>query len=368
MRNSKRIVVIHLGRKGAGPVYTLEMAKALRAQGHQVFYYASSTVENRKVVEKQNFEKRFFDTYSTGIEYVGSVLTWYKIKRVIDSIKRDNPDIVYSCMNDLWAPFIFPKLKGIVRVKTIHDVGIHEGSNSRFNKWWNNTNFKDAEKFVILSQKFVPKLVERGIAPEDIVVIPHAGFDYYAGLGVSKTEGTSGKNVLFFGRIDKYKGIEVLLKAMPKVIEAHPDVKLCIAGNGNMDAYAEGLESCKSNLDLQNRWIKDEEVAGFVSWADFVVLPYTHATQSGVIPLAYAFSKPVVATNVGCLDEQVIEGKTGLLVEGSNPEALADAMIEMLSDLPKMKAMGMYSNEYMQEHLTWEASASKFIEFIKKSL
>lgn len=364
MRNSKRIIVIHLGRKGAGPVYTLEMAKALYTQGYEVIYYASSTVENRQIVEKQSFEKRFFETYSTGIEYVSSVLTWYKIKRVVDSIKRDKPDIVYSCMNDLWAPFIFPKLKGIVRVKTIHDVGIHEGSNSRFNKWWNNTNFKDAEKFVILSQKFVPKLVERGIAQENILVIPHAGFDYYAGLSNSKSTKSAGRNILFFGRVDKYKGIEILLEAMPKVVEAYPDVKLCIAGNGNMDAYADGLANCKNNLDLQNRWIKDEEVAGFVSWADFVVLPYTHATQSGVIPLAYAFSKPVVVTNVGCLDEQVINGKTGYLVEGSNSEALADAMIEMLSDVAKMKAMGEYANKYMQEHLTWDASATKFIEFI----
>ena len=56
-----KIVVLHFGRKGAGPVYSLEMAKALLHIGHEVIYYASAYVENRKYVEKEEFEKRFFE-------------------------------------------------------------------------------------------------------------------------------------------------------------------------------------------------------------------------------------------------------------------------------------------------------------------
>lgn len=361
-----KIAIIHLGRKGAGPVYTLEMAKALHALGHEIFYYASSAVENRKVAEEQGFHKRFFDTYKSGIEYALSVISWYKIKRVIDTIKNDAPEVVYSCMNDLWAPFIFPRLKGITRVKTIHDVGIHEGNNSRFNIWWNNTCFKDAEQFVILSRKFVPKLVEKGIAEERIVVIPHAGFDYYTKLGTVQANKEQNPIILFFGRIDQYKGIGVLLQAFPKVLEKHPNAILRIAGNGNLQAEMPMIEQLKSNIDLQNRWIKDEEVSGLVEDAAFVVLPYTHATQSGVIPLAYAFSKPVVATNVGCLDEQVIEGETGYMCEGADPDGLAEAMVKMLDNIEHTKRMGHKANEYMKKYLTWDASAKSFESFIKR--
>lgn len=361
-----KIVVIHLGRKGAGPVYTLEMAKALHALGHEIFYYASSAVENRKVVETQEFHARFFDTYNSGLEYVFSIISWYKIKKVIDSIKNDAPDVVYSCMNDLWAPFIFPKLKGFTRIKTIHDVGIHEGNNSRFNIWWNNTCFKDAEKFVILSRKFVPKLVNKGISEERVVVIPHAGFDYYTKLGKVQTNKEENHIILFFGRIDQYKGIGVLLKALPMVLEKYPNTILRIAGNGNLQAEISMIEKFKANIDLHNRWIKDEEVSGLIEDATFIVLPYTHATQSGVIPLAYAFSKPVVATNVGCLDEQVVEGETGYMCEGSNPTALADAMIKMLDNIENTKKMGIKANQYMKKYLTWEASAKIFTDFISK--
>lgn len=363
-----KIAIIHLGRKGAGPVYMLEMAKALYSQGHEVLYYASDSVENRLIVEQQGFKTRFFATYNSKIDYLLSIVFLYKIKRVIDSIKNDNPDVVYSCMNDLWAPFIFPRLKGITRVKTIHDVEIHEGNNTKFNIWWNNTCFKDAERFVILSRKFVPKLLERGIFKEQIAVIPHAGFDYYTKFSSVQTNGLQNTNpiILFFGRIDLYKGISVLLRAFPKVLEKHPNAILRIAGNGNLQAEMPLIEQLKGNIDLHNRWIKDEEVNELFQDATFVVLPYTHATQSGVIPLAYAFSKPVVATKVGCLDEQVIEGETGYMCEGSDPIGLADGMIKMLDSIEQTKQMGFKANKYMKKYLTWEASAKLFIDFISK--
>ncbi len=108
-------------------------------------------------------------------------------------------------------------------------------------------------------------------------------------------------------------------------------------------------------------------MASFVRQTSVVVLPYTHATQSGVIPLAYAFAKPVVATNVGCLDEQVIDGKTGILVPSHDPIALANALIKILNNKIEIKKMGIYAHKYMQENLTWEASAKQLVNFISKN-
>ena len=360
-----KIAIIHLGRKGAGPVYTLEMAKALHSLGHQVYYYASSSVENRDIVERQAFQKRFFNTYSSKIQYFLSIITQYKIKRVVNTIKKDDPYVVYSTMNDLWAPFIFSMLKGVIRVKTIHDVGIHEGNNSIFNIWWNRTNFKDAERFIILSKKFIPKLVDRGINVEQIAVIPHAGFDYYAKLGTFHKIDPKNPIVLFFGRIDKYKGINILLQAWPMVLEKHNNAILRIAGNGNIQTELPIIKKYKNSIDLQNRWIKDREVSRLVEDAALVVLPYTHATQSGVIPLAYAFGKPVIATNVGCLDEQVIEGETGFICEASDAIALANTINMMLDNKEMTKEMGQKAYNYMKKYLSWEASAKLFVDLIK---
>ena len=126
------------------------------------------------------------------------------------------------------------------------------------------------------------------------------------------------------------------------------------------------IEHMSHSIDLHNRWIKDEEVSRLVEDAAFVVLPYTHATQSGVIPLAYAYSKPVIATNVGCLDEQVINGETGYICEPSNPNSLAEVINKMLANPEKTKQMGKNAYEYMRLNLTWEASAKLFIDFMSK--
>lgn len=358
-----KVAIIHFGKKGAGPAISFEMAKALKNLGNTVFYYASTNVENRSYVEDQKFEQRFFDTYTSKISYIKSVLFGNNIKKVISSIRVDNPDVIFSPMNDMWAPFLFPRLKGFLRIKTIHDVGVHEGNNSIVNKWWNNTNFKDAEKFVILSKKFVPELLKRGILLSNIDVIPHAGFDYYQRIA-TKINITQKNNILFFGRIDKYKGLNILLDAMPLITKEIPSVKLTIVGNGDLSPYSNQLSKVVNNVDVHNEWIKDEDVAGYISQAEILILPYTHATQSGVIPLAYAFSIPVIATDVGCLSEQVINKKTGYLIEKNNPEVLALSVIKMLNNRAEMKKMGQYAHQYMLDNLTWEASAKSLIKFV----
>lgn len=361
-----KIVIIHFGKKGAGPIFNFEMAKALHKAGHCVVVYASSKVENRKALEEQPFKTRFFETYFTKLEYLLSIITWYKIARVLSAIKKDNPDVVYSTMNDMWAPFIFPHITNAIRVKTIHDIGIHEGNDGRINKWWNNSNFKDADKYIVLSKKFVSALVERGIKEENVCVIPHAGFDYYL-KGNTQPYEVNCNLALFFGRIDQYKGLEYLIDAFELVLGQNHDAQLRIAGNGHISEEAMAkIKSMGTSIDLQNRWIKDEDVKELVKDAAFVVLPYTHATQSGVIPLAYAFSKPVIATRVGCLDEQVVDGETGYMINSKDVKELANK-ISMLLDNPSTTAeMGKNANDYMQKNLTWDASASLLLNFITK--
>lgn len=364
-----KIAILHFGRHGAGPVYSLEMAKALSAEGLDVVYYASSYVENRSAVEKTKFVSKFYKTYKSKIAYLLTIIFKRTISQIIKDINQEKPDVVYCPMNDLWTPFIFKKISSFMRVKTIHDVGVHEGNSSLFNRMWNESQFENSEKFIILSKGFLPILIKKGIERNRIQVIPHAGFDYYNEVGGTEITDNSIKNVentlLFFGRIDKYKGLGVLLKAMETVIEHNPKIVLLIAGNGDMSEYREQINKLGPNVIVINEWIKDNDVAGIVRRASAIVLPYIHATQSGVIPLAYAFSKPVIATNVGCLDEQVLDGETGFLVRGGDSEALSEAIIKLYDSPEQMKTMGKKARCYMKECLTWEASAKALKAFLK---
>ena len=275
-----------------------------------------------------------------------------------------NPDYVYSTLIHTWDPFLFPLLKPFKRIKTIHDANIHLGADSAYIKFMHKSQFKDAEKFIVLSKGFVPTLKEKGISENKILVLPHAGYTYYNGFGDGKPLNAR-PTILFFGRIEKYKGIGLALDTLEIIKQTVPNVILRIVGSGDILPYKEKIESQSDNIELFNKWIKDEEVASYIEDVDFVILPYIHATQSGVIPLSYAFKKPVLITNVGCLAEQVVEGVTGRVVDVVNAEETARVALELLSNREKTQKMGKDAYQYMEENLTWDASARNLINFLK---
>jgi len=139
---------------------------------------------------------------------------------------------------------------------------------------------------------------------------------------------------LFFGFVREYKGLRYLLEAMPQVL-ARTEMHLLVAGE-----FWEGKEECQEIIDrfdlgnsvtVVDRYIRNEEISVFFSAADVVVLPYVGVTQSAVVPLAYAFDRPVITTAVGDLPDIVQHHKTGLIVPPGDATALADALVRFFS-------------------------------------
>lgn len=143
---------------------------------------------------------------------------------------------------------------------------------------------------------------------------------------------------------------------MKQIAKQIPNATLVIVGNGDINPYKELIDGCIHNLELRVGWVEDNEVERYFKNVDFVVLPYTHASQSGVIPLSYAFGKPVIATKLGGLPEQVEEGKTGLLVDANDEAQLATAIITLLSDKNKLRQMKSSCYAYAVQN-TWDSSA-----------
>src|SRR5690606_3346166 len=133
--------------------------------------------------------------------------------------------------------------------------------------------------------------------------------------------------LLFFGFVRPYKGLDTLLHAMTLLRDT--GVFRSVVGEfwrGAAEArrmiHAHGLSS---RVERVSRYVPDEEAAQYFSRSDVVVLPYHSATGSGVIPLAYHYGKPVIATQVGGLPDVVVDGDTGLLVEARSAADLAKA-------------------------------------------
>jgi glycosyltransferase involved in cell wall biosynthesis len=214
---------------------------------------------------------------------------------------------------------------------------------------------------VILSKKFTQNLIDRGIKKQDIIHVPHADLSYYAGKKENHKFKPNNK-ILFFGRILEYKGLDVLLQAMKIVVKGMPNIKLVIAGDGDISSYKNDIDILYDNIELYNKWIAIEDVKIYFENIDVVILPYIQASQSGIIPLAYSFSKPVIASNVGALDEQIYDGETGYLVEPYNHKMLAEKILQLMKSFDMIHKMSKACYKVYKNELTWEASAKKIME------
>jgi glycosyltransferase involved in cell wall biosynthesis len=141
--------------------------------------------------------------------------------------------------------------------------------------------------------------------------------------------------LLFFGYVRKYKGLDILIEAFPKILSQNPNARLLIVGEFYDDPkeYLEIIKklNIEDKVQVVNQFVPNEEVAKYYQSADVVILPYRSATQSGILNVAYGFYKPVIVTEVGGLAEFVDEGKTGFVVQPNSPDAIAEGIQKFLS-------------------------------------
>jgi glycosyltransferase involved in cell wall biosynthesis len=253
-----------------------------------------------------------------------------------NELKKLKPDIIIV---RYWLPFMGPALGTILRkvkknkhtriIAITDNVMPHEKrpGDHVFTRYF----LKACDAFVTMSEKVLNDL--RTFEPvKPAVQVFHPLYDNF-GAPVSKAQarmklglGEQGKIILFFGFIRKYKGLDLLLRAM-KLVKGTP--LLLIAGEFYEDEkpYKDLIAELQieDKLIIRTSFIPDSEVKYFLGAADVVVQPYRNATQSGVTPLAYHFEKPMIVTNVGSLPVLVPHDKVGLVTE-PDPQAIADAI------------------------------------------
>jgi len=264
-------------------------------------------------------------------------LNWIKVG---NRIAKARPDIVVV---RYWLPFMGPCLgtilrrvrrNGHTRVVCIADNIIpHEKrpGDVPFTRYF----VKAIDGFVTMSKKVLADL--GGFAPgKPAVFVPHPLYDNF-GEALPKVEarkdlgiGTDEKVILFFGFIRKYKGLDILFRAMADERIRVAGCRLLVAGEFYEDKqpYLElarelGIED---RLILRTDFVPDSKVRDFLCAADLVVQPYRNATQSGVTPLAYHFERPMLVTRVGALPDMVPDDKVGVVTE-PDPTSIADGIL-----------------------------------------
>ena len=221
-----------------------------------------------------------------------------------------------------------------------------------------------AARIVVPAQEVYKILVDRQGEPANKVeVIPYGlPFDRYrpssaeAPARLRRELGLEHKwMVLACCRLNREKGLEYLLRAMPSVRAKHPEAALVMVGDGS---YAEPLKALARQLGL-------ESAVSFVGWradaldwiaaADVVVQPSLCESYCQVLVEALAFCKPVVMTPVGAGPEIIGDNERGRLVPLANAEAIADALIELADDRPLGLQLGVAGHAFIREHMPVDA-------------
>ena len=267
------------------------------------------------------------------------------VGHALDAVRETRPDLVHITGPQLLAPLLMRRLRraGLPVVHTVHDLEPHPGAvYGRLLHLWNRSVIAGADLILVHGTLYRQRLQERGIEAQRVAQLPllhlFLGHDAAQDLRDPDLDIDREPFALFFGRVARYKGVDTLLQAWLALDGRPGPWRLVIAGPG--DGQAEPVGALPSNVERRNRLVKDAEAIDLFTQSSVLVLPYTGATQSALIPAAYYFGMPVIATRSGALPEYVVEGETGWLVPENDDAALAQALGEALGDPERCRRMG----------------------------
>lgn len=262
----------------------------------------------------------------------GSPLSLHSALEAKRALSRFGPDVVHIQDHFDWRLLLASMQPGVPRVLTVHDVEPHEGwvdPRSPMQRVVENLVRRSADVLCVHGDVLV-SLVERQpwYRGQPIVSVPMGVLAH----GFARQPLPKRPTVLFFGRLEYYKGLDILVEAVQMAAGRLPGLRAIIAGEGKAVDSAQALVTNPDLFDWRTGFVPDAEIRGLFGEASIVVLPYREASQSGVIPVAFSNARAVIASRVGGLVHAVEPGTNGLLVQPNDSSLLADAIVEALAD------------------------------------
>ncbi len=323
--------------------------------------------EDLKVFDKVQYVP-VFDNYSRINKRWKKIKSYYEsLKRTFDYCLNEGIDIVHLqwftfSPLDYWFLLKLRKRK-IKTVVTIHDL-------IPFNKKFYDIYFLKriyCKCDALINQAEINKkeLINTfGVDEDKIYYIPHGNYIDYS-ESVNKIDAKKYFNledkkiVLFFGQIKEVKGVDVLINAMSEVVRKIPNAVCLIAGKVWKDDFSKyrkiiAENGMESNFITHIQYIPDDKIKYYFSAADIVVLPYKKSYQSGVVQLAYSYSRAVIATSEGEFPNVIKNDETGILVKSKDCNALSKAIVKLLLDENKLIEFGKAGHLDMEKRFSWQ--------------
>ena len=295
--------------------------------------------------KRPGIEKKTFD-----IKELQSIIKW---------INSEHFDIIFFETLHVWnlAIMLFCHKKTVI-FQMIHDLIPHHGDRQEKGvHLMNKIVCRLADVIVLCNQKYMTKVTEIYNVPQNKVRVVDMWrrFPKY-------TEPSYSKNALFFGRMNPYKGVDNLIE----IIKQCPEIQFDIVGRVDPQ-IREQVDELKQfpNVSMNTGYVTDTEMEAAFVKADWIVLPYNSATQSGVVIDGYRYGRPSIAFNVGAIAEQIEDGVSGYLI----PKTQKIEFAKKLKDVVKMnqdeyKKLSRAAYEYGIKKYSAEGAVDRFLQVI----
>lgn len=365
--------------------YALGLSGALMERGLYLDFIGSNDVDGPLL--HGNPQARFLNLRGDQsrdaplLHKVGRLLRYYL--RLMRYAASCDAEVLHILWNNKFQHFdrtllmLYYRAFGRRIAHTAHNVNAarRDGRDTALNRLTLRIQYRLCDHIFVHTQKMHDELRnDFGVPSQRISVIPFGinsefpdttltGAQARERLGLAPDD----KVMLFFGQIAPYKGLEYLVDALPALLQSDPRLKLVIAGKvkAGHEAYWQRNQQLLQVPGVRKRvlthvkFIPDDDVELYFKAADVLVMPYVQIFQSGVPFLAFNYGLPVVATDVGALREDVVEGINGFLCEAQSPQALAGAVkaffgSALYRELPARRAT---IRDHANEHHSWRTVA-----------
>ena len=303
--------------------------------------------------------------------YSANPLNWLKISK---EIVKEKPKLIVT---QYWMPYLAPAFGTIFRgvkkelpevniATIVHSFKPHQSKigDKQLNKFLTNRT----DSLVCLSEGVEEEIYNSG-TKQPVSKLLHPIYEHYGSpLSSAMAKEKLGwpsdkKNLLFFGEVKKYKGLDLLLSALPTEEKYRQNYMLHISGEfiESHKKYCKHIEKLglKDQIKITNAYIPNDSVPDLFCAADAVVTPYKNRTQSGIIPIALHFERPVIATTAGNLSTDLQTYKLGLV---SSPES--SALNANLKDFIDNNTTLSKDYSSIKQKLSWQTFYKSFLTAI----
>ncbi len=295
---------------------------------------------------------------------------WRAVRRLRRIIREERVDRLHCarCLPEGLMAWILRRWTGVPYICYAHGEEINYASTSRELSWLMRRSMRGADFVIANSRNTAGILLDEWRLPEDRVRILHPGVDTERFRPAEHDEaarealGWRGRRVILtVGRLQRRKGQDAMIRALGRIAQAVPDVLYAIVGEGEERASLEALAVAEGHAD-RVRFLgetRDEQLIRCYQQCDLFALPNRQVGKDiegfGMVLLeAQACGKPVLAGASGGTAETMRVPETGRIVPCETPDALADVVIELLSNPERRERMGLAAREWVTERFDWE--------------